>query len=271
MVSADPQLDPWNMTTPPIQIGRAWADWVAPAVRGVMHAASVALSFVDTHSGALTLIATVAIAAFTFTLWRSTDKLWSAAERQRRDARHSIYASQVAARASRESAVAAKKTADATEKLLNNLEVPYVLPHEMKFNYSDSHGSIAFSFKNYGRSPATVSGVWVSFVITVANQPTAARFNGRKDFMFDEVIGEKEVSERLQFADDTLRQHGGHVANANEDLHLTIHFEWQGLIGPKRSAMQSFIWSPDRARFLSGFQLWDDPRRFAPRPGSPPQ
>jgi hypothetical protein len=36
----------------------------------------------NSYSGAIAALATIAIAAFTWTLWRSTDKLWKSAERQ---------------------------------------------------------------------------------------------------------------------------------------------------------------------------------------------
>lgn len=256
-----------DLTIWPVNVGAIKYDAVAhKEVLVREHVTTIILDFLDTHSGALALFASVAIACFTLTLKWSTDNLWSEAQRQRSDARHSIYASQISARAARLSATAAKQTAEATQKLLNELEVPYVVPHDMQFSHSPTEGQITVRFKNFGRSPAIVRSVSATFRITTANVPTQVRFTCGKDFMFEDMIGDKESSERLIFKHDELRLHGQNIDQGIEDLHLMLRFAWQGLIGPSRSEMSDFIWSPQRKRFLRGIQLWDDPTRFAPRP-----
>jgi hypothetical protein len=42
--------------------------------------------FLDTHNGAISALAAIAVAGFTLALWRSTDRLWEASEQQRADA-----------------------------------------------------------------------------------------------------------------------------------------------------------------------------------------
>ena len=51
------------------------------SVQGIEHALVVVLGCLDEHSELLTGVATVFIAAFTYTLWRATTRLWRAHER----------------------------------------------------------------------------------------------------------------------------------------------------------------------------------------------
>jgi hypothetical protein len=77
--------------------------------------------FVDSHSGAFTTLATVAIAAFTLTLWQSTNKLWLAGERH-------------------------------SERELR----AYVFVDGGQFDYSSTHEAFRghLVIKNYGKTPA---------------------------------------------------------------------------------------------------------------------
>jgi hypothetical protein len=127
----------------------------------------------DRNSGPLTLLATGLIALFTFTLWRSTDKLWEASERQLRVTRQSVFANIAGAKA-------ADKSADVAERALTDLEGPFLYPVVESDNLQESfkpfvlytdpssphapvQPTITFNIKNYGRTPAlpqTLSGVF---------------------------------------------------------------------------------------------------------------
>ena len=83
------------------------------------------LRLVDTHSGFFAVLAAFCLAAFTFTLKRSTDKLWKAGERQLRAMRQSAFVNIASARA-------ARKSADVAEAALTVAERPYLVPKEPK-------------------------------------------------------------------------------------------------------------------------------------------
>jgi hypothetical protein len=106
------------------------------------------------YGAAITALATIAIAAFTWTLKQSTDKLWEAS--------HDELA------VAKDSAVAAKRSALVAEAALLSLERPYLFLRP-KFNCSHQRpalpdGSFGFGFKmefgftNFGRSPG-IAGI----------------------------------------------------------------------------------------------------------------
>jgi hypothetical protein len=63
----------------------ATAIWIV--VLALQARPTAALSRIDDYSTWVTALATIAIAIFTFTLWKSTDKLWKAGEDQFRHAK----------------------------------------------------------------------------------------------------------------------------------------------------------------------------------------
>jgi len=66
-----------------ILLGTIWASLSNPAVLPGLRGAVLNFGeWVETHHGALTLLATLFIAAFTGTLWWSTRQLWKAGEQQ---------------------------------------------------------------------------------------------------------------------------------------------------------------------------------------------
>ena len=87
-----------EVSTPPVAAASAW-DTLVNALVDVEH-------FVDQHEKFLLAIATVAIAIFTYTLWRATRGLQVLAAKQSED-------TQTALRIAEQSADAAKASADA--------------------------------------------------------------------------------------------------------------------------------------------------------------
>ena len=67
-----------------------------PATFGTVVTAYVRCSgrFIDRHDASITALATIIIAAFTFTLWVSNEKMWSATEKTVELTRQSLIASQ---------------------------------------------------------------------------------------------------------------------------------------------------------------------------------
>ena len=111
--------------------------------------------FVETYNGAFTALATIAVAAFTWTLWQSNEKMWKI--------------TRVATRATMRSAEAAQGASKTAEKAFTLLERPRVLPLKVS-PISEAvlvNGAIArfitFSIGNYGKVPALVHRVTASF------------------------------------------------------------------------------------------------------------
>ncbi len=82
--------------------------------------------WIETHSDFISAAATVAIAAFTLTLWWATRRLWKVSQEQSRDMKTSLTIAQEAADSAKESAQVAKDTLTSTQRafvFLKNIEV----------------------------------------------------------------------------------------------------------------------------------------------------
>jgi hypothetical protein len=101
--------------------------------------------FLEKASDAITALASVAIALFTWTLYRTTNKLWEAGERQ--------------IGVAKDAADAAKRSATVAEETINKLERPYVLPADISritfaIYKAARIGRVSFKIGNYGKTPA---------------------------------------------------------------------------------------------------------------------
>src|SRR6476661_11045388 len=110
--------------------------------------------WIEAHHGALTLLATLFIAAFTGTLWWSTRQLWKAGEQQ---------------------IALAQQTSEATQSVLGQtrvIERAYVkISHEppgVRFERMDMTIHVKLRVKNFGRTPAHVTDVILTPVILAA-------------------------------------------------------------------------------------------------------
>ena len=139
--------------------------------------------FLDRMGGVLTALATVAIAAFTLTLKRATDRLWDAGERQlellaatnaaqSRDMQDSIAVANKAA-------VASEKSAKVAEDALFIGQRPYIFVAEPTFkepvtvNSFDPTGSplwpwILVTTENHGKTPALITEVCLESLCVAA-------------------------------------------------------------------------------------------------------
>lgn len=135
-------------------------------------------AWVTALSAFITAIFTGLLFVATYRLWNSTKglhdetkRLAGLAETQSKDMKDSIAAAQTAANA-------AKKSADVTERALNDLESPFLYPVELgelirdgfrdykKSEYVDKPGTgvcpiVSFKIKNYGRALALLKSVAV--------------------------------------------------------------------------------------------------------------
>ena len=112
--------------------------------------------FLDAISPALTALATVAIGAFTFTLYRATDRLWQAGERQ-------IKVAGDAANAAEKAASAAQRSAEVAEDTLTKVQRPYLFIYDVIgirpgiTEHIDGH--IPYAVANLGHTPAIIERV----------------------------------------------------------------------------------------------------------------
>jgi|HubBroStandDraft_4_1064222.scaffolds.fasta_scaffold26042_4 hypothetical protein len=119
-------------------------------------------NFLEAHNGAISAISAAFVAAFTFTLWRSTVKLWRTSREQSIHIERSAKASNVAADAAGQSARVAQDA-------LLKLERPFLLPSLQVFGFEArrderSRTFIRFELSNFGRTPAIVTHRVVGWV-----------------------------------------------------------------------------------------------------------
>ena len=96
------------------------------------------ISVLNDDAGAISAIATIAVAAFTLTLWRSTDKLWRAGERQLKIAQ------------------AATDAATRQAQLMVNIELPIFVIEEAHTLSGSPRRGIEIKLGNHGRTPAII-------------------------------------------------------------------------------------------------------------------
>lgn len=110
---------------------------------GIEHALGTFLDCLDVHSGLLTGVATVFIAAFTFTLWRATTRLWRASERTFADFERPW--------------VHFTPSRDTLDKFWRNITPASIqLPITQRIE-------VDIVFANYGKAPAVITGLYCSF------------------------------------------------------------------------------------------------------------
>jgi len=113
---------------------------------------------INAHEKLLVVLATIAIAGFTFTLWRATKGLHAAAGRQAEEMRESLNI--------------AKKSADA----LIAAQRPWIsgnvrLTSPMTFGPRGANVSVDVTTKNFGRSPAIRVSIWPQLIHWSTEEP----------------------------------------------------------------------------------------------------
>jgi hypothetical protein len=168
-------------------------------------------NLLDNHAGAIAAFATIAIAAFTWTLWRSTDKLWDANERQ---LRHAVVESQRARvyrlkdedrireqiKISRDSANAALLNAEALinserarlyavverSNLYDTVGFAGLIDQKMDDEFVSTRPSLDFFIKNLGRTPGIMTEV--SYQLIQGSQSQSTWEYAVRDTIVDPVI-----------------------------------------------------------------------------------
>src|SRR4051812_21404513 len=122
--------------------------------------------------GVLTALATLAIASFTLTLKRATDRLWDAGERQlklaaetaaaqSRDMQASIKVSDEAAKAANRSAKVAEDASIAADRAWISIRAEII--DNLRFERDRVVVGVGFDMTNVGKSPATHVDILAEF------------------------------------------------------------------------------------------------------------
>jgi hypothetical protein len=243
--------------------------------------------FLDEHNGAVSALASVAVAAFTAVLWLSTDKLWAEARAQRQDARKSGLASAISARAALRSARAAQLTAEAAEvqaKLLGAqadllekqhglARLQYFSEHRPKLKVQDAYLSndgtaVIYELVNVGGSEATITAGFVAADIVTDQRRFKDTMAGNLDGIENAKIAAGELRlfsrpltpnlsmllrfpsvSRLADPADPASQ-GGH-ADAIYLFGALVYVDVRGSeFGVERLAVFRRIWSSKRSMFV---------------------
>ena len=118
---------------------------------------SYAEDFIKDHEKALVVVSALAVAFFTFTLWRTTTGLQNLAEQQGADMKASLRVAQETAKAARDSADAAVRSA-----------MPFLVPRIRQFRLHPTNiserlpenathrPSVKLAFRNIGATPAVM-------------------------------------------------------------------------------------------------------------------
>ena len=141
------------------------------------------LRLVDRHNGFFAAVAAFIIAAFTFTLWQSTEKLWRASEDQLEHTKSEAMSAAMKRLKEevrlQEQISISQQSADAATRAANaavNVELPILI---MDFANLAATGNAAigpktpipatfrpiFAFTNFGRSPAQVTAGCLEWII----------------------------------------------------------------------------------------------------------
>jgi len=139
----------------------------------------------DHWTALIAAIATVAIGLFTYTLKRSTDKLWEAGERQLEHAKDEAFSAsfnrlkeetrlQEQIEILRQSAEASAEQARIAGAALTQLERPYVFIFGIRGIKRDAASKdffVEYTIANYGKMPAIIEAPYIGFVISERGEP----------------------------------------------------------------------------------------------------
>jgi hypothetical protein len=148
---------PPSYVPPPLQFYCYQYEYASPKYCAAYQGLFALAELLEEYGGVLTALATVAIAWFTFTLRRSTDRLWEAGEGQLRVAK--------------DSADAAKASSEALARMERAYLFLSVVVAHLGGKGVDHRVSVQFHFKNYGRTPALVTDVLAALQVCPSGCP----------------------------------------------------------------------------------------------------
>jgi hypothetical protein len=189
---------------------------------------------------------TAVLAFSTICLWAVT---WRASIRQSRDMEASI--------------AVATRAAENAEKALHALEVPHIFPVNMSFKTpEDAFGApqsafISVSLKNFGRSPGFLKQVYIiAAVVRLDRRHTTEFHSGKKYFMPDDVIGDKEIFGPLTVEIQELARYAHQIGEGGLQLGVLVHHDTEDLMDRAVGRGAWYVLNPKTGRFSPGVQLW---------------
>lgn len=121
-------------------------------------------AFLDTYNGVITAIATIAIACFTWTLYRSSERMWKITNISAKAARRSANAAKSAAHAlpiiERAYVYPIIDSPGTLQQCIIDATAFYLGDPQTIDNPCDSTTCITFRIKNYGKTPAILKTVY---------------------------------------------------------------------------------------------------------------
>jgi hypothetical protein len=153
MLSFDPQYEP-SQANDKHDNNRQRPD--GPVLTILSNLFNATEDIINEHEKLLIVLSTVAIAAFTYTLWRATGGLQRLAKKQATDMRISLGIARDAANASKESAWAATKTVKEMRRNATHQLRAYVFVDSAEINYLEIGGTPEgkLTVRNFGQTPA---------------------------------------------------------------------------------------------------------------------
>lgn len=173
--------------------------------------------WLEGHNGAITAIATIFMAIFTWRLWVSTAGLWKETKS--------------AGKTAKEAADAAKKAAEVAESALLKVERPYLLVTVSSFDIGsctvDStgifyHPVVTYTVSNHGKLPAIIDMVCAEVIHAPderLNPPMSV--DDTYPLLIDRVIESNGWRQNLEFSDSLIE---GAVANSPNLTDYEIFF-----------------------------------------------
>ena len=133
---------------------------------------------VDHYSALITAAATIAIGYFTYTLKKSTDRLWGAADEQLRHMQTEAGRERMDRRRELDilegNATAARELANVAQAALSQLERPYIFVFGVRAIKQDAETQdffVEYSVANYGKMPAIIEAPHIGFEISDRGEP----------------------------------------------------------------------------------------------------
>lgn len=222
-------------------------------------------AFLNENSPALGFLATVAIAAFTFTLWRATSGLVESAKQQSRDMRESLDTARDAADAAETSAQAAKTQAEIADKSFRDLERPYVFVNRIEVTFTRSpsipHPGLQIGFFNYGRTPAIMESFLLSFHILGPDpQDGTVIQSGIESRSLPSVIGPQQPSASHILTLTIPWGNWDRIQKGDERLSLQISVYYADVFSNQWRDDFHYLWSRELATLL-----WVERPKTSPR------
>jgi hypothetical protein len=208
------------------------------------------ISIIEKYEKSLIVLSTIAIAAFTGTLWRATTKLQDAAERQIED-------TQKALDIGRQSADAAEKAASVAERSLTALERPYIFVSDVtELIVMNGVPFVNYSVANFGKLPATIQNVCAAISATTEGFPEVPlRVSDTDPLLLIPVVAAGEKREKLFFDEGPNDIPFNTFENdTNDELFFQIVISYRGPF--TKGHVSSFCWKlsvsdPNRLRLIS--------------------